>query len=212
MNVEMSWIDELVQRFGADREPARSVAVSSMEEISRVEDKLHAPLPPSYRYFVEHYGGVMLGNDDFFPVAPIAERCPCGDETRPESFYGLDESFRYSVFEALATFANRLPTGVLPISHDAGGNQICLDVGGAFPGTVFFWDHEQRWFDRSWQDIAAKLDASGVNTRRMSPHDVIRYWSRSNGGTYDRPPDYMGMYRMSPSFEEFLRSLRQQPY
>ena len=154
----------------------------------------------------------MLGNDDSFPVAPLAEQSPWGEQTRPESFYGLDESSGYSIFKALSTFATRLPAGVLPICRDAGGNQICLDVGGVFPGTVFFWDHEQRWFDRSWKDIAATLEASGVDTRRMSPHDIIRHWSRNNGIMYDRPPEYMGMYRMSPSFEQFLRSLRQEPY
>jgi hypothetical protein len=101
---------------------------------------------------------------------------------------------------------------VLAISRDAGGNEVCLDIAGRFPGSVWFWDHEQRWFKGNLQDAADELKAAGENTRTMSVHDIVRGWARLHADELDRPADYMGMYRMAPSFAEFLRSLHQVAY
>ena len=106
----------------------------------------------------------------------------------------------------------RIPEGVLPIAHDAGGNLVCLDVAGKFPGSVWFWDHEQRWFTSNLQEASEELEAAGLHTRRFSAHDIIREWARRHAESFDRPPDYMGMYRMAPSFADFLRSLYRIPY
>lgn len=112
----------------------------------------------------------------------------------------------------MLTYRGRIPDGVLPIADDAGGNQVCLAVAGEFPGSVWFWDHEQRWFTSNLQEAAEELDAAGLNTRRLSVHDIIRAWARRHAENFDRPPDYMGMYRIAPSFADFLRALHQIPY
>ena len=105
---------------------------------------------------------------------------------------------------------------MIPIAYDAGGNQECLDVAGAFPGSVWFWDHEQRWFRESFsgsfEDAAREVAALGVDMRRLSVHDIIRAWARLHADRFDRPADYMGMYRMAPTFGDFLRSLQRVPY
>jgi hypothetical protein len=36
----------------------------------------------------------------------------------------------------------RLPSSLLPIAHDEGGNLICLACAGEEVGRVYFWDHE----------------------------------------------------------------------
>jgi hypothetical protein len=36
----------------------------------------------------------------------------------------------------------RLPTHIVPIAHDAGGNLICISCGKQDYGYVYFWDHE----------------------------------------------------------------------
>jgi hypothetical protein len=95
----------------------------------------------------------------------------------------------------------------LPITHDAGGNLVCLDVAGRFPDSVWFWDHEQRWFTRDIAGTARELADAGLSVRQLSVHDIIREWARHHSEELDRPADYMGMYRMAPSFTEFLRSL-----
>lgn len=36
----------------------------------------------------------------------------------------------------------RLPTHILPIAHDPGGNLICISCGLKDEGYIYFWDHE----------------------------------------------------------------------
>ena len=36
----------------------------------------------------------------------------------------------------------RLPTHILPVANDPGGNLICISCGGSDNGYVYFWDHE----------------------------------------------------------------------
>lgn len=37
----------------------------------------------------------------------------------------------------------RMPTHILPIADDPGGNSICISTSGDDEGYVYFWDHEQ---------------------------------------------------------------------
>ncbi|MFZ5553758.1 MAG: SMI1/KNR4 family protein [Bacteroidota bacterium] len=37
----------------------------------------------------------------------------------------------------------RLPTHLMPIAHDPGGNLICISCGEKDYGYVYFWDHEK---------------------------------------------------------------------
>ncbi len=37
----------------------------------------------------------------------------------------------------------RLPTHILPIAHDPGGNLICISCSNHDLGYVYFWDHEK---------------------------------------------------------------------
>ncbi|MCA9675227.1 MAG: SMI1/KNR4 family protein [Myxococcales bacterium] len=207
-----AWLDELVGRLGyrgADQDATSRFAAATIE---RLESRLGGKLPADYAYFVARYGGAILGNEDFEVVAPLQEESPWGTDTRPETFYSLEPGKRWSIEEQLQTFADRLPAGVLPISHDAGGNQICLDVAGEFPGSVWFWDHEQRWFSQDLDETCDELDAAGEATRGMSVHDMIRAWARLHRSELDRSPDYVGMYRLAPTFSDLMRSLVHEPF
>jgi hypothetical protein len=42
---------------------------------------------------------------------------------------------------------NRLPKHILPISHDPGGNLICISCGEKDYGFIYFWDHEKEDLD-----------------------------------------------------------------
>lgn len=37
----------------------------------------------------------------------------------------------------------RMPTQLLPIAHDPGGNLICISAGKNDYGYIYFWDHEK---------------------------------------------------------------------
>jgi len=206
------WIDKLVEGFGFRRSERAPWSPPVESDFQRLEAALGRALPDEYRYFLQRYGAAILGNDDFEVAVAIAEPCPWGERTRPEYFYPLGEGHPNGIEEQLLTYAGRAPGGVIPIVPDAGGNQVCLDVAGEFPGSVWFWDHEQRWFTRNLQETAQELDAAGLDTRRFSVHDIIREWARRHAERFDRPPDYMGMYRIAPSFADFLRTLHQVPY
>lgn len=207
-----SWIDSLVQRLGFSRigpEPSPSPVTESLQEAER---QLGGALPDDYKRFIVAYGDGMLGTDDHRVVAPILDPCPCGQRTRPEVFYGVHQGANYGLLEQLKTHRGRLPRGVVPISEDAGCNQVCLDVAGTFPGSVWIWDHEQRWFTGNLGEVAKELTAAGHDVRTLSVHGLIRGWARLHPERFDRPPDYMGMYRMAPTFADFLRSLEPIPY
>lgn len=36
----------------------------------------------------------------------------------------------------------RMPSNILPIAHDPGGNLICISCSGEDRGYIYFWDHE----------------------------------------------------------------------
>ena len=203
---EYPWIDDLVEGLGFYRSEQPSWQPPTERDFERVERNVGGRLSDEYRYFIAKYGGGMLLNENYTIEAPIVEPCPWGDSVSPERLYAPGEG-RRTLEDSLATYHGRIPPGVLPISHDAGGNLVCLDVAGGFPGSVWFWDHEQRWFQHSLEEAARELEAKGADGRRLSVHDIIRGWARLHADQFDRPADYMGMYRMAPTFAEFLRSL-----
>jgi hypothetical protein len=212
---DQSWIDAIVStlghRFGPNSPPI--VVQSDVSELERV---LRGKLPKDYLYFVEHYGGAILGGKGYEAESPIVERCPWGDTTTPEFFYQLSSSSRDNPLRMWQSYRGRIPPGVFALNSDGMGNEICLDVAGDFPGSVWFWDHEQRWFadyfSGSLEEAAQEIDSAGIDASRFSVHDIIRGWARLHASKFDRPPDYMGMYRIADSFADFLRSLRRVRY
>jgi hypothetical protein len=211
--MSMQWIDEKAKELGVSRSNEGPWLSPTESDFDRLEKRLGARLPDEYRYFLSRYGDVLFGNDDSAPSIALAEPSPWGASTEPETFYSLSAGAHYGLEDEIQTFADRLPKGVIPISSDAGGNQICLDVAGEFPGYVWFWDHEQRWLgSRRFETIADELERAGVDTHRMTVHDIVREWARRHPEVVDRPADYMGMYRIAASFAEFLRALKPAPY
>lgn len=208
----MKSIADIVAELGCS--PIRREAESSPptdDDFADLEDALGGRLPDDYRTFVRLCGGGMLGTDDAQAVVPFAEPTPWGDSACPEEVYFVGTG-RDSAAAMLSTFRGRLPRGVLPFAGSAGGNQFCLDVAGQFPGSVWFWDHEQRWIGARFRDMTAELEDAGVDTLRMNVHAIVREWARRHEHDFDRPPDYVGMYRIADSFRGFLNALEGLPY
>jgi hypothetical protein len=214
------WMPPLVSGLGFSRLERTPYRLPQPEEVSNIEEKIGGALPGAYRYFLDRWGGGYLGDSEGFIVAPIKDPCPWGDDVSPELWYQLGGGDQSSLESVLNAYSGRIPKGVLPVAHDAFGNEICLDVKGSFPGSVWFWDHEQGWFveqaseeyPESLHSAAREIEREGVDTRGFSIHDVIRSWARLHSARWDRPPEYMGMYRMADSFTEFLLSLRRVRY
>lgn len=214
------WMSPLVSGLGFSRLERTLFRSPRPEDVSRIEAKIGGELPGAYRYFLERWGGGYLGDSEAFITAPISDSCPWGEDVSPELWYQLREDDQDSLESILNVYQGRLPRGVLPLAHDAFRNEICLDVNGSFPGSVWFWDHEQRWFVEQFSEeypaslnsAAREIEHQGIDTREFSIHDVIRAWARLHSARWDRPPEYMGMYRMAASFTELLLSLRRVRY
>lgn len=143
-------LDRLADELGFRRSVRDLWTPPSDDDFRRIAANIGAPLPLEYQAFLRRYGGGIFGDDEFKMVVPLQARCPWGDTVRPEYFYALTKGLEGGLEYQWETLKNRLPVGSLPIVSDAGGNQLCLDVAGSAPGSVWFWDHEQ-----SEEDAAA---------------------------------------------------------
>lgn len=102
-----------------------------------LEQFLKFRLPDDYRQFLlDANGGRPEPNA--FPL-----------QDNPNDTFGLIERFfslgnddsDHDLIDNLAVFQNRVPSDLLPIAFDPGGNIICLGVSGEKKGGIYFWDH-----------------------------------------------------------------------
>jgi hypothetical protein len=57
-------------------------------------------------------------------------------------FFALSTVNYFSLEWHYDSYRGRIPSGLLPIAVDSGGNLICLALSGEAAGAVYFWDHE----------------------------------------------------------------------
>jgi len=157
-----SLLEQLVDQFGFRRSLCDLWTPPSEDDFQRLASSLGRPIPLEYRAFLERCGDGIFGDDDFRVVAPIQEECPWGEAVRPEYFYALAKGREGGLEDQWEALKDRLPHGVIPIVSDAGGNQLCLDVAGESPGSVWFWDHEQSGFTSSLEEDAQKGVYTGM--------------------------------------------------
>ena len=79
---------------------------------------------PNVFHFVENGNSTSSVVDSFLP-------------TRQQSWGSL-----HDYIETYKVDEKRLPSFMLPIVHDPGGNLICLSCEQEDSGSVYFWDHE----------------------------------------------------------------------
>ena len=107
-------------------------------DITAIEQQLGIQLPSDYRTFLlAHNGGHPEPNT--FPIQSFY-----ADQ------YGLLEWFvcispndPNDLAHMMSTFHDRIPSNVLTIARDPGGNLLCMALTGANLGTVYYWDHEE---------------------------------------------------------------------
>jgi cell wall assembly regulator SMI1 len=110
----------------------------SEHDITQVEVQLGLSLPAGYRNFLlAHNGG--RPEPDAFPI----HNNPSDDHGLVHNFLCIKKEDNYNLTVWAKRYRGRIPSDLLPIAKDPGGNLICLSVSGADVGKVYFWDHEE---------------------------------------------------------------------
>lgn len=104
------------------------------------ELRIGSPLPADYRDFLGRCNGGYLGGALVFRgPTPAGEDASASIHhiggLRPESYYSLIRHFE--------TFGKWLPTTMIWIMDDPGGNALCLGIHDTDRDKIFFWDHER---------------------------------------------------------------------
>jgi hypothetical protein len=97
--------------------------------------------PPAYKsHLLKYNGGRCEPNVfDFMENGALTQ-------SMVDWFFAIYDGEYDNLLENLQIFKidhKRLPTQMLPIAHDPGGNLICISCFGSDSGKVYFWDHEK---------------------------------------------------------------------
>lgn len=110
------------------------------KQVENLEKKIGAAFPNDYRKFIVEYGGWWI--DAEFDIDP---HCPSGSVQLIEKFYGIEnnDSSSNDIWNNYQIYSDRLSPKLLPIGHDAMGNEIVLSLRKNDYGTVSFLDRSQ---------------------------------------------------------------------
>jgi len=104
------------------------------------ERELAATLPEDYREFLIKNNCVRTNPNHFF-----ISRKQGGSLV--QYFLGLCDNQRwYSLRYFLEDYNQEVPSNLLPIAPDGGGNLICISIKGEDYGKVYFWDRDDADF------------------------------------------------------------------
>jgi len=110
-------------------------------QIQKVEDLLELRFPQSYiDHLLKFNGGRCEPNIFSFEE----------DGTVTESCVDWFLAIYDGEYDSLVTYIRdykiaekRLPSNIVPIAHDPGGNLICISCEGDDKGYIYFWNHEK---------------------------------------------------------------------
>ena len=124
---------------------------ASEASLQAFERQIGYSLPDDYRHFLATENGGKPSQRVF------GFRTKDGEETSAiRAFFTLDlASKHYFIQDRIATYKERLPSGLLPIACDSFGNLVLLDIGAKAVGSIYFWDHERESMDDpTWDNIS----------------------------------------------------------
>ena len=129
-------------------EPAGSAEPQHLEG---AEVLLGIAFPASYKALMREFSGA--DGDAEFPVPGSEHPMGIGH------WLSLSPWSELSIWTCLATWSeHELPSRLIPVGEDGGGNLICLDYRRSPDPTVTLWFHELNGEDALWE-ITANFDA-----------------------------------------------------
>jgi hypothetical protein len=109
----------------------------SEDALLGLEALLGETLPASYRNFLlEHNGGHP--ELDLFQLKDVS----WDDYVQVDTFLCVKKDDPYNLVAWIGLYGDRIPTELIPIATDPGGNLLCLSIMGTDKGKVYLWDHE----------------------------------------------------------------------
>ena len=112
----------------------------SDDEITRIELQYRIALPDEYRAFLKSHNGGRPKPSGFWFQTPRGKVRSSIDWFL--AIYNGEYDNWETYYHTFKVHQVRMPPELVPIAHDAGGNQICIDVSKRV-GAVYFWDHEE---------------------------------------------------------------------
>lgn len=138
-----SQIDNRFQSLGGLVPVGQAFVPLSPSEVTSLEEKLGIALPVDYRSFLLSYGAAMFGEEvEMEPISKLPEHISSDGKAPFSCFYGARCERHQSLEKKIDVFRYRMPTTMIPIAHDGGGNQICLGISGKERDRVYYWDRE----------------------------------------------------------------------
>ena len=210
----MSEIEELLKpfisrQFGPDVEDKEARLAAFKRLVPGI-------LPADYEEFLSRFERcVDLEENHIWAIDPPRPRQEgvftyIGPNPPIEILYGLQED-HYDVFRALRWYSNQIPPGLIAIGEDLMGNQICMDISGRGPNTIWHWFHEgEESFDENGAPGYANMFRLAWNFT-----DLLR---RLRHGGYQDPaavkprelqPGEAKICYIAPGVEEEIRNWRE---
>jgi hypothetical protein len=110
------------------------------EEIILLEEQLKFNLPSDYKVFLLDYG---LSAFEGYICFTFQENYTQDNKGLLDVFFGIYPNDVYDLIYNYNTYQGRIPSHLLPIANDPGGNIICISTSSDSLGSIYFWDHEE---------------------------------------------------------------------
>ena len=119
----------------------KTVQTVSETVLSELEAHLGSTLPADYRKFITDFSGVCLLSSPMFTFQEVENP---NSQDSIEQFYGLlPDAPSWDIAAVYDDYRRRIPSDLLPIGEDPGGNIVCLGIKGERRDKVYFWDNER---------------------------------------------------------------------
>jgi cell wall assembly regulator SMI1 len=113
---------------------------TNIKEIDLIETWIGLNFPPEYKEHLIKYNGGRCSPNVFEFIENGKQSSSCVDW-----FFAIYDGEYYKLrdeIEMVKLNEKRLPTHIIPIACDPGGNLVCISCGSDDYGKVYFWDHE----------------------------------------------------------------------
>lgn len=163
--------DETIFQHVGGIEPAAGASFHPLteQEIEEVEEACTKELPAPFREFLRDFGAFSCGEYvGFDPIEPLPSSISSDGKGPFSHFFGArsdDYDDTLGLLFNMRIYRDRMPTSLIPIGSDGGGNVVCLGIDGKHRCKIYYWDHNNEW-DEDYLNIE-KLSREGLKFQNV---------------------------------------------